>query len=234
MTLRQIRAELAELGDPDIAAHSARYFQAGPGQYGEGDRFRGIRVPVLRKLAHKYREITVTQAGRLLQSPHHEDRLLALFILVWQFQKGDRARRERIYRLYLANTTRVNNWDLVDSSARHIVGGYLSERDKGPLLELARSELLWERRIAIMATGHFIGQGRFDDTLRLAEMLLTDSEDLIHKAVGWMLREVGNRDREAEEAFLQRHYRAMPRVMLRYAIERFPEERRRTYLEGRV
>ena len=234
MTLKQIRTELAALGDPDIAAHSSRYFQTGPGQYGEGDRFRGIRVPMLRKLARKHRDITVAQAERLLHSPHHEDRLLALFILVRQFQQGDAARRERICRDYLANTGHINNWDLVDASAARIVGAFLSDRDHDPLDALARSELIWERRIAIMATGHFIGRGQFDDTLRLAEALLHDPQDLIHKAVGWMLREVGNRDREAEETFLQRHYQAMPRTMLRYAIERFPEERRRAYLAGRA
>ena len=209
-------------------------FQNGPGEYGEGDLFRGIRVPVLRKLANKYKQATVSDAEQLLQSPFHEDRLLALLILVQLYRRGDAAQRQAIYKLYLANTKFINNWDLVDSSAAGIVGAFLHERDKTPLTRLAQSVVLWERRIAIIATSYFIKQGQFDETLRIAELLVNDSEDLIHKATGWMLREVGNRDRATEEVFLRRHYRHMPRTMLRYAIEKFPEPERQAYLKGTI
>jgi 3-methyladenine DNA glycosylase AlkD len=171
------------------------------------------------------------QVCDLLQSPIHEERLLALIILTMQFRKGD---REPIYKLYLANTAHINNWDLVDVSAPLIVGEYLKGRSTAILARLARSKSLWERRIAIMSTFAFIRDGDFGETLVIAKMLLRDPHDLIHKAVGWMLREVGNRDLGAEEAFLAGHYREMPRTMLRYAIEKFPEPRRRAYLEGRV
>ncbi len=209
-------------------------FQNEPGEYGEGDLFRGIRVPVLRKLANKYKQATVSDAEQLLQSPFHEDRLLALLILVQLYRRGDAAQRQAIYKLYLANTKFINNWDLVDSSAAGIVGAFLHERDKTPLTRLAQSVVLWERRIAIIATSYFIKQGQFDETLRIAELLVNDSEDLIHKATGWMLREVGNRDRATEEVFLRRHYRHMPRTMLRYAIEKFPEPERQAYLKGTI
>lgn len=171
-------------------------------------------------------------AATLLKSPVHEERLLALFILMHLYKGGQTALKEKIYRLYLENTAYINNWDLVDASAEHIVGHYLLGKDKSPLYLLAVSEDLWERRIAIVATFCYIKQNQFEETLKIAEMLLQDRHDLIHKAVGWMLREVGKRDRAVEEAFLRSHYKTMPRTMLRYAIEKFPEFLRQAYLKG--
>jgi 3-methyladenine DNA glycosylase AlkD len=234
MALVELQQRLKALGDPRVAESSRRYFKTGPGEYGEGDRFRGIRVPVLRGLAKEYEALRPPEAGRLLASPFHEDRLLALLILVRLSARGGEASREEIYRLYLDNTRFINNWDLVDSSAAQIVGAHLWDRPRAPLRRLAKSADLWERRIAVMATFHFVKRGEFGETLDVARALLSDREDLIHKAVGWMLREVGKRDPGAEAAFLREHYRRMPRVMLRYAIERFPEGERRRYLKGEV
>lgn len=232
--LSKIQSEMRTLADPDIAAVSMRFFKTGPGQYGEGDRFRGIRVPVLRKLAKKYRSVSFGDLEKLLHSAFHEERLLALLILVQQYTGGDGAERKRIYRLYLDNTSYINNWDLVDTSAEHIVGAHLENKSRSPLTRLARSEMLWERRIAIIATFRYIKNNDFGETLRIGKLLLKDTEDLIHKAVGWMLREVGKLDRAAEETFLKAHYHDMPRTMLRYAIERFPEPLRKAYLKGHV
>lgn len=229
-----IQERLAALGDPGVAAVSRRFFKTGPGEYGEGDLFRGIRVPVLRSLAREYQGISLHDAARLLASPFHEDRLLALLLLVRLYARGDGATREQVYRLYLKSTRFINNWDLVDSSAEHIVGAYLWDGGRAPLLRLAKSADLWERRIAVLATFHFIKRGEFGATLRIARVLLSDPEDLIHKATGWMLREVGRRDPEAEEGFLKEHCGRMPRTMLRYAVEKFPEEKRRRYLKGEV
>ncbi len=228
----EIRRELRELGDPKIAEHSQRFFKTGPGEYGEGDRFIGVRIPALRRIARQCRDMPLGDAETLLRSPIHEERLLALLILVLQYQKGAPALRKQIYDLYHRNLRFVNNWDLVDVSSHPIAGDYLRDRSKRPLHQWARSKDLWKRRIAIIATLAYIKQGAFDQTLHIAEMLLHDEEDLIHKAVGWMLREVGNRDRPTEEAFLQQHYRGMPRTMLRYAIEKFPPRRRKQYLDG--
>jgi len=228
---KQILNRLRELGNPDSEAHSQRFFKTGPGQYGEGDRFLGIRVPVIRKCVREYRDISLPDTLELLKSPFHEARLLALLILVTKYHRAEEnAERELIYRSYLTHTEFINNWDLVDSSAEHIVGAYLFKKDRKPLYKLARSKDLWERRIGIMSTFHFIKREDFADTLALAEILLNDKEDLIHKAAGWMLREVGNRDRKTEERFLAKHYKQMPRTMLRYAIEKFPETERLTYL----
>jgi 3-methyladenine DNA glycosylase AlkD len=234
MVLSDIQKRLEALGDARVAEASRRFFKTGPGEYGEGDRFRGIRVPVLRGLAKEYQSMTPAEAAGLLASAFHEDRLLALLILVRLYSRGDEASREEIYRLYLKSTRLINNWDLVDSSAEHIVGAHLWDRPRAPLRRLAKSADLWERRVAVLATFHFIRRGEFVETLAVARALLSDREDLIHKAVGWMLREVGKRDPEAEEQFLKEHYRRMPRVMLRYAVERFPEEKRRRYLKGEV
>jgi 3-methyladenine DNA glycosylase AlkD len=231
VTAQEIEQRLRTLGNTQEAIFLQRFFKTGPGEYGEGDVFLGLRVPTLRKLAKEYRGLPVEEMQLLLHSPHHEARLLALLLLVQAFQREE-GLRQTIYELYLANTARVNNWDLVDSSAEHIVGGFLWERSRQPLRRLGRSASLWERRIAILSTFHFIRRNDFADTLRVAALLLGDPEDLIHKAVGWMLREVGKRDQPAEEAFLVEHRRQMPRTMLRYAIERFPEDRRRQYLKG--
>jgi 3-methyladenine DNA glycosylase AlkD len=228
--LNEIRDQLSRLANPADAQFLQGFFKTGPGEYGEGDRFRGIRVPALRKVAAAFQALPRDQAEELLHSPYHEDRLVALCILARQFAKADAAGRTAIYDLYLNNTRFINNWDLVDASAEHIVGAYLWDKSRKPLARLTRSSSLWERRIAMLATFHFIRRGEFTDTLRIAEILLGDKEDLIHKAVGWLLREVGKRDQATEEAFLRTHCRQMPRTMLRYAIERFPEELRQRYL----
>lgn len=228
-----IRARLRALANPRIAEHSQRFFKTGAGEYGHGDRFLGIRVPVLRKVAREFRGVPLAAALALLRSPLHEERLVALFLLVDRYARGTDVERERIYREYLEHVPKyVNNWDLVDSSAHLIVGAHLETRDRGALYELARSQHRWCRRVAIIATFWFIRRGSFDDTLAIAELLIDDGEDLIHKAVGWMLREVGKRDRAAADRFLDRHCRSMPRTMLRYAIEKLPPERRRAYLHG--
>ena len=231
-TAAAIVRDLKAHADPEDAAFLQRFFKTGPGEYGEGDVFLGIRVPQTRRLAKTHRATTATQLGKLLESRYHEARLLALLIMVDQFRRGDRPERRAMYDLYRSRLASVNNWDLVDSSAEHIVGGFLVDRSRKPLYALARSPNVWRRRVAIMATFHFIRQHDFADTLALADVLLRDDHDLIHKAVGWMLREVGNRDRATEIAFLDARYERMPRTMLRYAIERFPEKTRRAYLNG--
>ena len=228
-TAQRIEKRLKRLGDEATAAQSMKFFKTGPGEYGEGDLFIGIRAPVLRSLSKELVDTPLDDLVELLQSPIHEARMLALFIMVLQAEQNGDA----IYRAYLANTARINNWDLVDVSAAQVVGRYLFERSRKPLTKLAKSKNLWERRIAIVATFHFIRQNDFEDTLALADILLNDTEDLMHKAVGWMLREVGKRDFATEEAFLIPRYNRMPRTMLRYAIERFPEPLRLAYLHGK-
>lgn len=228
----KITEQLKALGNKTAAGLAQRFFKTGPGQYGERDVFLGIKVPVLRKLAKEHCDITLDDAVELLQSPLHEVRLLALFIMVLQYERT--GNKTAIYRAYLANTHRINNWDLVDCSAADLVGARLFERDRKPLYRLAKSKSLWERRIAIIATLYLIRRNQFDDTLALADLLLNDKEDLMHKAVGWMLREVGKRDLKVEEDFLLPRYKQMPRTMLRYAIERFPEPKRRAYLCSRL
>jgi 3-methyladenine DNA glycosylase AlkD len=234
MSVQEIRAKLRKLGDKERAKNSQWFFKTGPGEYGEGDRFLGIKVPELRKLAKEYQAIPLTETTQLLQSPIHEERLLALLILVRAFANGDERFKETIYHLYLDNTQYINNWDLVDLSAVYIVGAFLMEKSKKPLYALAKSNSLWERRIAIIATFYFIKDGELTESMKIARMLLSDKEDLIHKAVGWMLREVGKRHLATEERFLKEHYKKMPRTMLRYAIEKFPEPKRQRYLKGKI
>ena len=234
MNHKIIHNDLLQLANEQIAEHSQRFFKTGKGEYGEGDIFLGIRVPLLRKLVKKYRGISITEVRKLLHSKFHEERLLAVLMLVQLFKSGDKSVEKQVYDLYLENTEFINNWDIVDISASNIVGAHLYEKDKAPLYDLVQSKNLWERRIAIISTFYFIRQNEFDDTLKLAKILLNDKEDLIHKAVGWMLREVGKREIEFEEEFLQEHYKIMPRTMLRYAIEKFPETSRKMYLRGEV
>jgi 3-methyladenine DNA glycosylase AlkD len=231
-TSAEIEKRLRSLGNEETARVLQRFFKTGPGEYGAADLFLGLKVPQLRRLARDYRDLALSDVEQLLRSSFHECRLLALLLLVSSFACGDAPGRKAIYDLYLGSTAFINNWDLVDASAEHIVGGFLWERSRKPLDRLARSADLWERRIAMLTTFHFIKRGDFADSFRIARMLLADRHDLIHKAVGWMLREVGKRDLPAEEAFLAEHHRQMPRTMLRYAIERFPEVRRRCYLDG--
>ncbi|MDD5393506.1 MAG: DNA alkylation repair protein [Thiothrix sp.] len=229
-----LQHHLTRLANPVDAANLQRFFKTAHGEYGAGDQFRGIRVPALRQLVKQYPNLSLPEVETLLHSPWHEDRLLALLMLVRQYPKADAPKQADIFALYLRNLPRINNWDLVDTSAEHIIGAHLLAQDRALLTQLVASTNLWERRIAVMATFHFIKRGDFADTLTLAARLLTDREDLIHKAVGWMLREIGKRDLSAEETFLQTHYRQMPRTMLRYAIEKLPEERRQQYLSGTV
>ncbi len=232
--LNEVREALRALADQADSEILQRFFKTGPGDYGEGDRFIGVRVPATRRVARQYRGLSLVDTLSLLRSGIHEERLLALIILMDKYQKGTADQQAQIYKCYLDHTQHINNWDLVDCSAEYIVGAYLQDRDRRPLYKLARSGMLWERRIAIIATFRFIKSGEFDETLTIAAMLLSDTEDLIHKAVGWMLREVGKRDRMVEETFLRRHYQRMPRTMLRYAIEKFPEDRRQQYLKGTI
>jgi len=227
-----IFGKLETLGDRKSALTLQRFFKTGPGEYGEGDVFVGLRVPEIRKLAKTCQGISLSELTKLLKSPIHEVRMLALLILVRAYSRGNAVIQRRIYNLYLRHTRFINSWDLVDASAEHIVGAYLRDRAKSPLRVLAKSKLLWDRRIAILATFHFIKRGEFSETLRIAKLLLKDREDLIQKAVGWMLRETGKRNRLAEEKFLKVRCKTMPRTMLRYAIEKFPEKLRRRYLRG--
>ncbi|NEQ51872.1 MAG: DNA alkylation repair protein [Leptolyngbya sp. SIO3F4] len=234
MSAQEISQKLRQLADPAIAEHSKRFFKTGEGEYGEGDRFLGIRVPVLREQAKKYKTVSLVEIQSLLESIFHEERFCALLLLVQKFKKANESEKSEIYRFYLNNTRYINNWDLVDTSAHHIVGPYLDAKDKQPLYELAKSNSLWDRRIAIMATFHFIRNKHFDEALGISHQLITDEQELIHKAVGWMLREIGKRDLAVEKMFLNAHYKKMPRTMLRYAIEKFPVEERQQYLEGLV
>jgi len=231
---KNIQKELRQLADPETAVQSLRFFKTGKGEYGEGDLFLGIRVPVLRKRAKQYHDIPLAVSGELLKSEYHEERLFALIVLVEQFKKSGPDQAEAIYHLYLEYTQYINNWDLVDISAAHIVGAFLYKRDRQPLYDLAVSKELWERRISIISTFYFIRCNEFGDTLNISKRLLKDKEDLIHKAVGWMLREIGKRNLKTEEVFLKKYYQKMPRTMLRYAIEKFDEEKRKNYLLGRI
>jgi 3-methyladenine DNA glycosylase AlkD len=233
-SLAAIRADLHELQDPIRAVHSQGFFKTGPGQYAEGDRFLGLTVPVMRKLVRKYRQLDDASTLDLLASSWHEERLIALLLMVEGHESGDDSRRDQIHRAYLANTGQINNWDLVDASAGEIVGSHLDATNIVLLEHLALSDSLWERRIAIVSTFHFIKHNEFRPTLGIAERLLRDTHDLIHKAVGWMLREVGKRDRQALDQFLRKRYQRMPRTMLRYAIERHPEGIRKKYLAGTI
>lgn len=232
----QIKAELAAQSIPEKAEYFPTFFQAYPGGYGEGDRFLGVMVPAQRKAAKKYyQKMSLEEVEKLLQEPIHEYRLTALFILVLKFQKAKREEeREKIVRLYLNNLEYVNNWDLVDASAEKILGAYLFQKDKDLLYRLARSGQLWKQRVAIIATFYFIKQNQFTDTLEIAKILLQHEHDLIHKAVGWMLREVGKRNFQVEYDFLVEHYREMPRTMLRYAIEKFEPSLRQKFLQGLI
>ena len=229
-----VRNALREHSDESDAKVLRRFFKTGPGEYGEGDQFIGVRVPAIRRVAGKFRDLSLADTQTLLQSEIHEERLLALIILTEKYRRSAAEGKAKLYELYLANTWHINNWDLVDTSAEHVIGAYLNDKSRKPLYNLAQSDSLWERRIAIMATFHFIKKDEFDETLNVAEMLVADSQDLIHKAVGWMLREVGKRNQRAEDAFLKKHYRRMPRTMLRYAIEKFPENIRQQYLRGTI
>lgn len=228
--LSELKVELRRAADKATARILAGFFKTGPGEYGEGDVFLGIKVPVLRSIARQHCGLSLADAAALLRSKIHEERLLALFLLIGRFEPGAAPEQRRIYSLYMRNARFVNNWDLVDLSAPNIAGAWLFDKSREPLYALARSDNLWKRRIAIVSTHYFIRRGQFQDALRIAAMLLEDREDLIHKATGWMLREVGKRDMASAKRFLEKHCRRMPRTMLRYALERFPEQLRREFM----
>ena len=234
MASQEIIDYLKSLSNPEIAEHSQRYFKTAKGEYGFGDKFLGIRVPIVRQVVKKYKTTSLSNAEKLLKSEFHEIRLFALLLLVYQFSRADLDKQDKIYNLYLKNTKYINNWDLVDSSAHHIVGAYLENKDRAILIKLSKSKLIWDRRIAIIATYYFIKNNNYKDTLQISKTLLNDKEDLIHKAVGWMLREIGKRDLNEEITFLNRHYKNMPRTMLRYAIEKFSKIERGKYLKGTI
>ena len=224
---------MRKLANPEKAKILAGFFKTGKGEYGEGDIFLGIQVPDTRKVAKSYLHLDDNAIRELLESKIHEHRLAALLILVEKYRKSDEKQKKKIADFYLANTDRINNWDLVDLSADKILGEYLydkNDKEKSILYELAKSSNLWERRIAMISTFAFIKKGKFEDTFKIAEILFGDKHDLIHKAVGWMLRELGKRNQEAEEKFLKKHYKKMPRTALRYAIERFDEKKKIFYM----
>ncbi len=226
-----LRKELEKIKNPKKAQLLAGFFKTGRGEYGEGDKFLGVIVPKQRLIAKKlWPKISLAELQKSLNSEWHEERLTALIILTLKYKKADEAGRAKIFRLYLKNTKRVNNWDLVDLSAPNIVGNFLQNKGRKILFRLAKSKNLWERRIAVLATFQFIRHHDFKDALKIAEILIADKHDLIHKAVGWMLREIGKRNLAREEAFLKKHHLKMPRVMLRYAIEKFTPAKKRLYL----
>ena len=230
VTLAAVRKRLRDVGDPDDAIFLQRFFKTGPGQYGEGDHFLGIRVPMTRTLSREFAGLSIVDIEKLLHDKWHEARMLALVMLANRYSRGGPTEREKIFRVYLTNTAYINNWDLVDLSAPNIVGAHLETQSRALLDKLAVSKSLWERRIAIVATHWFIRQKQFDDTLRISTALLGDTHDLIHKAVGWMLREVGKRDEAVLEAYLDEHASEMPRTTLRYSIERLSPARRTHYM----
>jgi len=229
--LKQLKTDLRKFANIERAKNLAWFFKTGPGQYGEGDKFLGIKVPESRSVARKYKNLSFDEILDLLHSPIHEERLVALLILIERFKKAGPKSQEKIYKFYLSNTKYINNWDLIDLSAHKIVGPYLEDKPKDILKKLTRSNSLWERRIAVISTFHYINQGNYALSLEIAEMLLKDNHDLIHKAVGWMLREIGKRCSEKVLTdFLDNHTTQMPRTMLRYSIEKFPESKRKYYL----
>ncbi len=228
MTLKELKAEMDLLRNPVKAKILQGFFKTGKGQYGEGDIFLGIVVPELRKLSKKHENLSLNELQELLDSKIHEHRLISLFILINHYKKS--GKKKEIADFYLKNTRNINNWDLVDLSAPNILGDYLLDKDRRLVYRLANSENLWEKRISMLATFTFIRHNEFEEALRVSEILLKDKHDLMHKAVGWMLREIGKRDMGIEEGFLKKYHKTMPRTMLRYAIERFPEAKRRAYL----
>ena len=232
--LNELKADVETLASAERAKNCAWFFKTGPGEYGEGDKFLGLTVPEQRRVAKNYKSLNLDAIQALLDSEFHEHRFIALAIMVYQYSgnKITPGNKKAIFDFYLKNINRINNWDLVDSSASYIVGDYLQDKPRALLYELARSDNLWARRISIISTAKFISAGQFEDTLKISKILLGDKHDLIHKAVGWMLREVWKKDRGVAEEFLRRNYASLPRTTLRYAIERFEERKRKRYLAG--
>ena len=235
--MKKLRKQLEEHSNPEKAKLLQRFFKTGKGKYGEGDVFLGIVVPKQRKIAKEFgKDLSFAHIQELLGSEIHEERLIGLLILIERYKKSDEKNKEFIFNFYLnaAKRNKINNWDLVDLSAHKIVGDFLVDKDREVLYKLARSDSLWEKRISIISCFAFIRTGDFNDALKISEILLKDKHDLIHKAVGWMLREIGKKDLEVEEKFLRKFYKKMPRTMLRYAIEKFEEGKRKQYLRGEV
>ena len=232
MSLSTFRKDIKKLSNLEKAQFLQRFFKTGKGEYAEGDAFLGITVPVQRQIAKKFKDLSFDELKELITSKYHEERLIALLILIERFKKADKNEKEKIVKFYLDYRKGINNWDLVDLSAPKILGEYLIDKDRKILFKFAKSKDLWEKRIAVLSTFAFIKKKDFDDALKIYEILLNYKHDLIHKAIGWMLRELGKVDLKTEEEFLKMYYRTMPRTMLRYAIEKFPEKKRRAYLEG--
>lgn len=234
--VESIREDIRKLSTPERAKASARYFKTGPGEYGEGDVFAGLTTPQLRGIVPKYLDLSLSECDQLLSSPIHEERTIALAVLVDQFKKSDEILQKEIFDFYLLHTSRINNWDLVDMSADKIVGEWVALHNQSGLLHrLAKSQSIWEKRIAILSTFAYIRRGQPDVTFEIADILMNEREDLLHKAVGWLLREVGKRiDRKTLTEYLHSRYKKMPRTMLRYSIEHFPEPERQDYLKGLV
>lgn len=232
--IKNLHRDLMKKSDPAKVNLYKRYFKCGVGEYAEGDQFLGVNVPSMHEVARLYKDLDLETIKKILKSRYHEERMVALQILVNQFTKSNPIQRKLIFNLYLKNTKYINNWDLVDTSAPKIVGKYLEDKKRNILYKLAKSKSLWEKRIAIIATLYFIKIDDYSDTLKISEILLFDKHDLIHKAVGWALREVGKRNKNEEEKFLKKYYSKMPRTMLRYAIEKYPEDLRKKYLLGKI
>jgi len=228
--LSELLVELKLSSNPEKAKVFKRFFKAGKGEYGEGDQFLGITVPKLRSISKKYQNLSFVEIQKLLTSKLHEYRLSSLMILRFKYEKGNQEIKEETVNFYLKNMKRINNWDLVDLSCSYILGNWLLNRDRKILYQIAESKNLWEKRIAIISTFEFIRNKQYFDTLKISKILINDKHDLIHKAVGWMLREVGKRDKKTEIDFLNSHYKIMPRTMLRYAIEKFSEQERALFL----
>jgi 3-methyladenine DNA glycosylase AlkD len=234
MDLLKLKSALRKYSNKKQAKILQGFFKTGPGEYAQGDIFLGIKVPILRSLAKRYQGLAYNATLKLLKSAIHEERLVSLLILILKYRQAGSLGKARIYKAYLKHSRYINNWDLVDLTAKQIIGDFLNNKNRTPLHKLAVADSLWKRRIAIVSTFYFIENNDFKDTLKIAKILIADPQDLIHKAVGWMLREVGKRDLDSEERFLKEHCRMMPRTMLRYAIERFPEPKRQAYLRGLV
>ncbi|MHB9019997.1 MAG: DNA alkylation repair protein [Minisyncoccota bacterium] len=231
MKLSRLQQELKLAANPKQAKLLQRFFKTGPGEYGHGDIFLGIMVPIQRKITEKYIDLSLTDIQRLLNNKIHEHRFCALAILVSKYKKANESEKKKIFNFYIKNSKKINNWDLVDVSAPKIVGGYLLNKNKTILYKLARSKNIWQKRISILATFWFIRENKFKDSLEISKILLGDKHDLIHKAVGWMIREIGKRNKQVEIKFLAEHAHKMPRVMLRYAIEKFTPNERHKYLK---
>ena len=229
--ISQLKRDLQKLKNPEKIKIYSNFFKTGKGQYGEGDKFLGITIPQQRAIAKKYPNLTLKDIQKLLNDPIHEIRITALIILVEQYKKADESLKNKIYNFYMKNSKKMNNWDHVDCTAPYIAGPHLLNKNKSILYKFAKSKNLWERRISIITTYHFIKNNKFTDTIKIAEILLKDDHDLIHKAVGWMLREVGKKDQKLLEKFLKKHHKIMPRTMLRYSIEKFTESKRKFYMK---